>query len=186
MISFTKTNFEGVYILNSKKFEDSRGNFNRLYSMSEFEQIGIKDPIQQINHSYTKEKGTVRGMHFQHPPRTEVKILRCLKGRIFDVIIDIRRNSSTFLKKFQIELTSNSYTSLVIPKGFAHGFQTLEDNVDLIYFHTEYYSKEHESGLSYLDPMLSIEWPLTPQNLSERDLSFQYITPEYQGLEIEM
>ncbi|MDX1959905.1 MAG: dTDP-4-dehydrorhamnose 3,5-epimerase family protein [Leptospiraceae bacterium] len=186
MFSINKEFIDNVFTFKSNLIEDNRGWFNRLYCSEELNSIGIKDPIQQINHSYTKEKGTIRGMHFQEPPYSEVKILRCLKGSIFDVIIDLRKGSKTFLQSFKVKLSEDSYSSIVIPKGFAHGFQALEDNVEMIYFHTELYSKESEGGILYNDPFLNISWPLPVVNVSERDLSFKNITPEFKGLKIEM
>lgn len=164
---FTSTYIAGLYVVDQRVMADSRGSFSRMFCSKEFENIGLKKPIAQINHSITKSKGTVRGLHFQ--PQPEVKIVTCIKGKIFDVAVDIRVNSPTFLKWYSIELSEENKKSLYIPEGFAHGFQSLEDDCQLLYMHSEFYDPDKESAVNYLDPEISISWPLNIKHVSERD-----------------
>ena len=125
-----------------------------------------------MNHSFNNLKGTIRGMHFQKEPHQEKKLVRCIKGSVFDVIIDLRKESETFLKYISIELSEKNKTMILIPENFAHGFQTLEDNTELLYHHTEFYNKEFEDGLLYNDPQLKITWPLPVTVISEKDKGY--------------
>ncbi|MFX1590950.1 MAG: dTDP-4-dehydrorhamnose 3,5-epimerase family protein [Promethearchaeota archaeon] len=140
--------------------------------------------IVQINNSVTKLKGSVRGMHFQYPPKAEIKIIKCIKGKVFDVAVDIRKNSTTFLEWHGEVLTEDNFIMLYIPQGFAHGFQTLEDNTELLYLHTEFYSPEFEGGLLYNDPILNITWPLDVADISQRDMKHPLLTDEFKGVEV--
>jgi dTDP-4-dehydrorhamnose 3,5-epimerase len=122
-----------------------------------------------MNTTLSKERGTVRGLHFQRPPKEEIKIVRCISGSIWDVIVDIRKSSPTYGKWYAAELNDNNRTMMYVPKGFAHGFQTLADNVELLYLHSEFYSKKNEGGLLYADKTVNIDWPLPVSDISERD-----------------
>ena len=122
-----------------------------------------------MNTTLSKKQSTVRGLHFQRPPKAETKIVRCISGSIWDVIVDIRENSPTYGKWYGVELNDNNRTMMYVPKGFAHGFQTLVDNVELLYLHSEFYSKKHEGGLLYADKTVNIDWPLPVSGISERD-----------------
>jgi dTDP-4-dehydrorhamnose 3,5-epimerase len=135
-----------------------------------------------MNHSFTAEKGTVRGMHFQHPPHAEIKMVRCIAGAVFDVVVDLRKDAETFLQWYGVELSAENKQMIYIPEGFAHGFQTLTENVELIYHHTEFYTPEAEAGLLYNDVALNINWPLPITNLSERDTKHPIIQSNFKGI----
>lgn len=179
---FTETILKGSYEITLTPLGDSRGWFARTYCKKEFEQIGHQQEWVQMNHSYSSKKGTVRGMHFQHKPFAEIKMLRCIAGSVYDVIIDLRKDSSTFLKWFGTELSAQNKKMLYIPAGFAHGFQTLTDDVELIYHHTEYYMPSAEAGLRYNDELINIAWPLEVSQVSERDTSHPVIDSTFKGL----
>lgn len=181
---FEETTLKDSYIISLNPFADQRGWFTRTFCKKTFEQINHQGEWVQLNHSFTAAKGTIRGIHFQYQPSSEIKLVRCISGSILDVIVDIRKGSSTFLKHFSIELSAQNKKMLYIPKGFAHGFQTLEENCEIIYHHSEYYSKPYEGGLRYDDPMLGINWPLEPIDISEKDLNHQYVTPTFEGIEL--
>lgn len=174
----------GLKVISPTPIFDDRGLFQRLLCINEFSEFGFNEPIVNINHSTTKNKGTIRGLHFQHEPSAEIKIIKCIKGSIYDVVIDIRKNSSTFLQSFTIELNTTNNFMLLIPKGFAHGFQSLENDSEIIYFVTNYYSKEFEDSLNPFDPELKIEWPLKCTNISKKDNDAKFINKEFSGVEI--
>lgn len=169
---------EGAYAIHLPYIEDERGSFQRLYSNDQFSDICGKKAIANINSSRTIQKGTIRGLHFQHPPFTEVKIVKCLRGSVWDVVVDVRKNSPTFLQWESIKLSQNNHKMVFIPEGVAHGFQSLEDNCELLYLHTAVYSKESEDGLRFDDPVLNINWPLPIKVVSARDKSHELIIPE--------
>jgi dTDP-4-dehydrorhamnose 3,5-epimerase len=173
--TFIKTSLPGVWVAERKYFEDERGTFGRLFCKEEFQKIGFNKQIIQMNHSVTKIKGTVRGLHFQYKPFEEIKIITCLRGQVFDVAVDLRKKSETFLKWHGEILSEQNRKSLILPEGVAHGFQTLCDECELIYMHTNCYVKEAEGGLNVKDPKLLIEWPLQIKNLSEKDKNFKFI-----------
>jgi dTDP-4-dehydrorhamnose 3,5-epimerase len=180
---FEPTPIPGSFEIRLSPFADERGVFSRLYGEDEFKAAGIAhSPIVQINHSLNKEKGTVRGMHFQYPPYAEVKIIRCLRGRVYDVVVDLRENSPAFLKWHPVELSPERYNIIYIPEGCAHGFQTLEENSELIYFHTAFYNKEKEGGVCYNDPHLAIQWPLPPINVFGKDKSYPLLDDTFGGV----
>ncbi len=166
---FTSAPLQGSYIIDLSPFKDGRGWFARTYCKNEFKEIGHHTEWVQLNHSFTLNKATIRGMHYQLSPCEEIKMVRCIAGVIYDVIIDLRKDSVTYLKWFGIELSAENKKMLYIPKGFAHGFQTLADNCELIYHHSEFYTPSAEAGLYYNDPRLSISWPLPMTEISERD-----------------
>ena len=177
-----KTKLAGVYIIKREINTDRRGHFSNIFSKEFLSELGCVLPIQQINLSYTKSKSTIRGLHYQSNPYADMKTVTCIKGKIFDVIVDLRKNSKTFLNFIEIELSEYNNQSVLIPEGFAHGFQTLVNDCELIYSHTAKYCKKYENGLRYDDPSLNINWPLKPYNLSDRDLNFKYINENYEGL----
>ena len=170
-LKFTKLPLKGAYTIDMEKYGDDRGFFARYWCQNEFSKIGLDPNIVQINNSMSKNKGTLRGLHFQRPPRAETKIVRCIHGAVWDVVVDLRVDSSTFGNWFGTELTAENRTMMYVPKGFAHGFQTLVDNVELLYLHSEFYSKEDEGGLLYNDEDVAIDWPLPIPEISERDKS---------------
>jgi dTDP-4-dehydrorhamnose 3,5-epimerase len=149
--------------------------------MDELQDAGLRDPVVQINHTATGHRGTVRGMHFQRPPHAEDKFVSVVRGEVFDVAVDLRRNSPTFRQWHAEHLSADNGRSLLIPKGFAHGFQTLTDDCELIYLHTARYAPDAEGGLDPLDPMLAIEWPLTVTDLSARDRAHPPLSSNFDG-----
>lgn len=179
---FSETALKGSFIISLKPYSDERGWFARTYCKKEFAAIGHDKEWVQLNHSFTAAKGTIRGMHFQHPPFSEIKMVRCIAGAVLDVIVDIRKDSATFLQWFGIELSAANQEMIYIPEGFAHGFQTLENNSELIYHHTEFYQKGVEGGLLYNDPLLNIQWPLAIQNISARDTNHPLLNNNFKGI----
>lgn len=183
-MEFIPSYFDGLYTLQLKKLEDERGFFARTFCKDEFQQFGFNKEFVQFNHSMSMHKGTIRGMHFQNPPFCEAKLIRCVQGCVYDVAIDLRKNSTTFLQFFGIELSAENMFSVLIPPGFAHGFQTLEDNTALIYHHTEYYKPGAEAGLRFDDPALNINWKLPVSRISDKDKSYKLISENFKGIEI--
>ena len=177
-----KTPLAGLTVIDRRRLSDERGFLSRLFCEDELAAFGWHGPIRQINETGTVHKGTVRGMHFQRPPHAEIKLVTCTRGRILDVAVDIRANSPTFLEHFSVELSEENGRSLLIPKGFAHGFQALSDDIRLIYAHSEPYAAEAEGGLHPEDPALAIDWPLPVQRLSARDAAHPFLTPDYLGV----
>ncbi len=177
-----KTDFDGVFTIDTDVYHDDRGMFARWFCDKELESILDGQHIVNVNYSKTVNRGSIRGMHFQHPPDTETKIIRCIHGKILDVVVDIRKNSSTFLRHYSVELSENNMRMLYIPKGFAHGFQSLEDNSEVMYLVTNYYSPETESGLNPLDPKLKIKWPLPTADISKKDKERRFISDDYCGI----
>lgn len=180
---FTETPLKGAYIVETKPYTDDRGLFARTFCKNEFQQIGHTKEFVQFNHSVTTHKGSIRGMHYQLPPFSEIKLIRCIRGKVFDVIIDIRQGSPTFLKHFSIELSEENRLSLYIPEGFAHGFQTLEDNAQLIYHHTSFYQPGYEGGIRFSDPVVSINWPLQVTRISEKDSNYEFLN-NFNGIKL--
>lgn len=181
---FIRTPLEGVTLVERKPVGDERGYLARLFCAGEFASLGLKRPICQINHTLTRRAGTLRGMHFQFPPSAETKIVACLKGEVFDVALDLRRGSKTFLNWHGERLSASNGRSLLIPEGFAHGFQALTDDCELLYLHTAPYRREAEGALNCVDPGLAIRWPLPVGELSDRDRSHPFIDAGFAGIEL--
>jgi len=181
-VNVIETPLIDLKIVQSAAHHDSRGVFERLFCARELETLLGRRQVVQINHSKTNSAGAIRGLHFQRPPHAEVKMVRCLRGRIWDVAVDLRPTSPTFLKWYAAELSPESATMLAIPEGFAHGFQALEANSELLYLHTNFYNPSSEGGIRYDDPRLAITWPLTPQDLSVRDLSHPLLNEDFSGV----
>lgn len=181
-MKFIKTKLKDLYIIQSEPFEDDRGRFYRILCKNELKEIGHTKEIVQINHSLTTQKGTIRGMHFQYPPKAEIKFVKCINGKVFDVAIDLRKNSPTFLEWYGELLSAKNLKMMYIPEGFAHGFQTLEENSELLYFHTEFYSPKHEGGIRYNDPLIGINWPLEVSYLSEKDKNYKLLNESFEGI----
>lgn len=171
-------------LVQSVPHRDARGAFVRLFCAQELGPMLGHRQIAQINHSRTSHAGAVRGMHFQRPPHAEMKMVRCLRGRVWDVAVDLRGGSPTFLQWHAQELAQDDEKMLVIPEGFAHGFQALEPDSELLYLHTAFYHPPAESGLRYDDPRLAIAWPLPAQDLSPRDLSHPLLDADFTGVAI--
>ena len=170
-VNCTSSKLRGVSLINVSSHSDERGQFGRLFCFESLKGVGGFESVKQANHSLSLKQGTVRGLHFQRPPRAETKIVVCLTGAVFDVVLDLRRGSATFGGLMTTVLDANVGGGIVIPKGVAHGFQTLCNDTRLIYFHDADYAKALEGGVSPFDPELGIDWPLPVSTVSERDQS---------------
>jgi dTDP-4-dehydrorhamnose 3,5-epimerase len=168
-MKFIETPLQGAFVIELERRGDDRGWFARYFCEQEYAQHQLCSKIVQANNSFSKIKGTLRGMHYQLAPKAEDKIVRCLSGSLLDVIVDLRPNSKTFLQHFAIELSGENRTMLFVPKGFAHGFLTLTEDTEALYLVTEFYSPQHERGLRYNDPKLGIRWPFEPTVVSDKD-----------------
>jgi dTDP-4-dehydrorhamnose 3,5-epimerase len=173
-----RTDLADALVLERKPMLDSRGFLERLYCDDEFGAILNGRSIRQVNRTLTRSKGTLRGMHFQRAPHREMKLVHCLRGVVFDVAIDLRRESGTFGRWTAVELSGETHRTFVIPEGFAHGFQTLSDDCEMLYFHTAPYHRESEGGISPFEPQLQIAWPLQATEISDRDRSLPFIEDE--------
>lgn len=183
-ITIQSTPIADVHVVETLPMRDHRGSFARQFCARELNEILGERRIVQINQSRTAEAGTVRGLHYQYSPHAEMKMVRCLKGRVWDVAVDLRADSPTFLKWHAEELAPGSSRMMVIPEGCAHGFQTLETDTELLYLHTAFYKPEAEGGIRFDDPQLGIEWPLPVRGLSERDRHHPRITRAFTGITI--
>ena len=181
-MKFNKTNIEGLYTIDLNLFEDDRGWFGRTYCENAFKSIGFNERFVQMNHSFNAQKGTLRGMHFQKPPFGETKLIRCIAGKIFDVAVDLRKNSPTFLQWEGVELSAENKRMILIPKGFAHGFLTLEDKTELLYHHTEFYTPEADTGFNYNDSKANINWPIPIEKISVKDCILPNIEDSFDGV----
>ena len=179
-----ETSLQGLKVIQRHPRKDSRGQFTRAFCFEELSAAGWTTPVMQINQSITSEVGSVRGLHYQKPPKAEMKMVLCLRGRVWDVAVDLRASSRTFLSWHAEELSAENSRALLIPEGFAHGFQVLEKESELLYLHSEQYSPQHEDGLSPLDPRLSVSWPLAIGEMSERDRGFPFLTAKYKGVSL--
>ena len=166
-----KTNIEDVLIIEPEVFGDHRGWFTETYSKGKFKEFGIDIDFIQDNHSFSAQKGTLRGLHFQLNPKAQTKLVRCTKGKILDVAVDLREGSPTYKKWVAVELTEENKKQLLIPKGFAHGFLTLTDDVEVQYKVDEYYSPENDRSIRYDDPEIGVDWGIEAPILSEKDLN---------------
>ncbi len=181
---FYDTTLPGLKLVQRKPIEDARGFFARFYCADEFRAAGLDKPIAQINHTLTRSKGAVRGLHFQHPPHAETKLVNCLFGAVFDVAVDLRAGSPTFLRWHGEILSAENHRSLLISEGFAHGFQTLTEDCELVYLHTAPFHPEAEGALNVADPALAIQWPLAVSELSERDRAHPFIDTHFSGIRL--
>lgn len=168
-MKFTETPLRGAYVIDLDKIEDERGFFARYFCQREFSEQGLSTSFVQINNSLAVEKATLRGMHYQLQPMAETKLVRCLRGALWDCIIDLREDSPTFCEHFAVELTAENRTMLYVPKGFAHGFMTLTENTEALYLVDQFYAPELERGIRYDDPRFKIEWPLPVNVISDKD-----------------
>jgi dTDP-4-dehydrorhamnose 3,5-epimerase len=166
---FTETKLRGAFIIDLERREDPRGFFARMFCQNEFTDHGLKPVIAQANVGSNLKKGTIRGMHFQYPPAAETKYVRCTRGAILDIIVDLRPESETYLQHVAVELSADNQRGLYIPERFGHGYQTLEDSTDTTYMVGEFYTPGVEGGLMYNDPRLGLEWPLPVSVISEKD-----------------
>ncbi|HAF13528.1 MAG TPA: dTDP-4-dehydrorhamnose 3,5-epimerase [Blastocatellia bacterium] len=172
---FKETKLRGAYIIEPELIQDERGFFARTWSQEEFASRGLNSKLVQCNSSFNKQRGTLRGMHYQIPPHEEAKLVRCTAGAIYDVIVDLRVDSPTWLKWIGVELIASTPLMVYIPEGFAHGFQTLEDDTEVFYQVSEYYHPELARGVRWDDPAFSINWPLSISVISERDRSYPFL-----------
>lgn len=173
---------EGLKLIQRKRVADNRGYLERLFCSEEMSALISGKRIVQINHSLTIKRGAVRGLHFQYPPHAETKIVTCLRGEVFDVAVDVRHGSPTFMHWHSEILSAENGRSLLIPEGCAHGFQALTPDCELIYLHTAAYHPEAEGALNVEDPKLGISWPLQVEDISERDRSHPFVSTEYRGV----
>ena len=171
-MTFKETKLKGAYIIEIEPIEDERGFFARSFCRKEFEKHGLNTCIEQNNISFNKKKGTIRGMHYQSAPHEESKLVSCTKGSIYDVIIDIQPDSSTYCQWYAVELNSSDYKMIYIPEGFAHGFQSLEDNTLVSYQMSEFYHPECARGARWDDSAFLIQWPLSSPIISQNDMDY--------------
>ena len=183
-MKFTKTKIKDLYLIEPEPFLDDRGMFVRVFCREEFKEINHSKEIVNISHSSTKKKGSIRGMHFQYPPKAEIKIVKCINGSIFDVAIDLRKDSTTFLKYYGEILSADNMKMLYVPEGFAHGFQSLENNIEIIYYTTEFYSPQDEGIVRYDDSKIGIEWPLEITGISDKDKNNAFSSDNFKGIEV--
>ena len=181
-LSKIETAIKGAYILKKRKIIDNRGNFSRFFSTDEFSDIGIEFQVNTVNYSFTKKFGTFRGLHYQSPPHTEIKIVSCIQGKIIDFCLDIRKDSSSFLSHHSEILSEQNNKSLIIPHGCAHGFQTLTDNCKILYLHSSPYVAEAERGLNIYDKKINIDLPINISEISERDRNLNFINDDFSGV----
>ena len=174
-MQFTKTKLDGAYVIELERREDSRGFFARAFCQKEFAAHGLKPLIAQANVAYNFKKGTLRGMHFQFPPAAETKLVRCTRGAILDIIVDLRPESSTYLEHIAVELNEENGRALYVPERFAHGYQALRDSTETSYQVGEFYAPDCESGLMHDDPRLGLQWPLPVAVISDKDQKFKLL-----------
>jgi dTDP-4-dehydrorhamnose 3,5-epimerase len=180
-LKFTETIIKGCYLVDLTPFFDERGGFARTYCKKEFAEIGHSKEFVQFNQSYNTLKGTIRGMHYQKQPFGEIKLLRCIRGAVYDVVIDIRKDSATFLRHIGVELSETNRRMIYIPEGLAHGFQTLQDNCELVYHHSAYFNPQADAGLNFQDPAFKINWPLPVSLISDKDRNLPFIEKKFTG-----
>ena len=174
---FAETALAGAFVIDPEPWEDARGLFARTWCAREFEVRGLETRVAQCSTSFNKRKGTLRGLHYQVPPAAETKIVRCTRGSLYDVIVDLRPNSPTFLRHVGIVLTADNRKMLYVPTGFAHGFQTLEDETEILYQISEFWAPEHARGVRWDDPVFGISWPVDERTIIERDLRYPNVRP---------
>jgi dTDP-4-dehydrorhamnose 3,5-epimerase len=181
---FETTALAGLHAVRRTRLEDGRGFFDRLFCAAEFAGVGWTLPVAQINHSYTRQRGAVRGLHFQQAPHAEDKLVNCLRGEVFDVAVDLRQGSPTLLRWHGELLSASNGRALLIPRGFAHGFQALSADCELLYLHSSPYVPQAEGALNVRDPQLHIDWPLPITDLSARDASQPLLATGYSGIQV--
>jgi len=183
-LKITELPIAGLKLIERQLQEDNRGFLSRLFAIDDLASVGWNDSIAQVNHTFTRCQGTIRGMHYQDPPYSDAKVVNCIRGEVWDVAVDLRVGSPTFLQVHGQLLSQTNRYSMLIPKGFAHGFQAMVENCELIYFHTCEYKPTADKGLRYDDPMLKISWPCPVTLVSERDQSHPLLTRSFQGLDL--
>lgn len=176
---FTPTPLSGAYLIELEKKGDERGFFARAFCEQEFRQHNLVGHFCQVNNSLTAQKGTLRGMHYQLAPKAETKLVRCIRGALYDLILDLRQGSPTFGKSFGAELTAENRRMIYVPKGFGHGFITLADDTEAFYFVDEFYAPEYERGIRYDDPAFDLPWPIPPSVISDKDRNHRDFEPAW-------
>lgn len=179
---FTETLLDGIYVIDLDPRMDERGFLVRNFCRREFEKAYGDLNIAQINHTLTRKKGSIRGMHYQTPPHAEIKIVRCIRGSVYDVAVDLRKDSNTFLRHHGEILSAGNMKMLLIPHGCAHGLQTLEDDCEMLYLHSEFYAPESERGVRFDDPALDIRWPIEATEISRKDRGHPVIDKNFVGI----
>jgi dTDP-4-dehydrorhamnose 3,5-epimerase len=182
-MKFHKTPLDGAYTIELEKRGDDRGFFARFFCEKEFGATGLETHFPQINTSLSATKGTLRGMHYQLPPSSEVKVVRAVKGTLWDAIVDLRGGSPTYGKWFGAELSEDNRLMMYVPRGFSHGFITLTDNVEALYLVSAFYAPEAERGLRWNDPAIGIKWPIEPREISDKDSKWPDLDPKFHGVE---
>lgn len=177
-----ETPIPGLIVVERARLGDARGHLERIFCAEELAAAGWSGPVAQVNRTWTAARGTVRGMHFQRPPYAEIKLVQCLRGVVYDVAIDLRPDSPTRLRWHAVELSPDNRRALLVPRGFAHGFQALTSDVEMLYFHSAPYLAAAEGGIHPNDPAVGIEWPLEVVALSDRDATHPPLTAEFQGV----
>jgi dTDP-4-dehydrorhamnose 3,5-epimerase len=183
-LSITPTALAGLHVVQRAPLSDARGSFTRLFCAEELAPAGWRRPIAQINHTVTRARGTVRGLHYQRPPHAEMKLVGCLRGEVWDVAVDLRAGSPTYLQWHAERLSAENARALLIPEGFAHGFQTLTAEVELLYCHSAPYAADAEAGVHPLEPRLALPWPLAVAALSERDAGHAWLSNDFRGVSL--
>ena len=178
-MDFNETPLPGAYLIDLNRLGDDRGFFARVFCTREFSEAGLVTSFVQVNNSLSANRGTLRGMHYQLAPNAETKIVRCIRGALFDVIIDLRPDSPTYMQHFGVELSADNRLMLYVPKGFAHGFVTLQDDTEAFYFVDEFYAPDAERGIRWNDPTFQIDWPVAPREISEKDTQHRDFDPAY-------
>jgi dTDP-4-dehydrorhamnose 3,5-epimerase len=181
-VHFIPTKLAGAWIIELQPHTDDRGFFARTFCEEEFRARGLVERFVQCNISYNERKGTIRGLHYQIAPASEVKLVRCTVGALLDVIVDLRPTSLTYLQSYSVELAAGSRLAIYVPEGFAHGFQTLEDSTEVYYQMSEFYAPKLGRGLRYDDPKLDLNWPLSVSSISPQDLSWPFLSETVEGL----
>jgi dTDP-4-dehydrorhamnose 3,5-epimerase len=183
-MKFYPTPLEGAFLIELEKRGDDRGFFARFFCEKEFDDHGLQTRFLQVNNSLSAKRGTLRGLHYQLPPAGEVKLVRAIKGRLWDVIVDLRAGSPSFGKWFGAELNDENRLMMYVPRGFAHAFITLTDNVEALYMVSEFYAPDRERGVRWNDPAVGVEWPIQPTEISDKDKSWPDINAEFHGTEL--
>jgi len=181
---FHPTPLQGAYTVEIEKRGDERGFFARAFCEKEFGQAGLESRFVQINNSLSAKKGTLRGLHYQLPPKAEVKLIRCIRGALYDVILDLRPDSSSFGKSFGVELTAENRLMMYVPCGFAHGFMTLAGDTETFYLTSDFYAPEQERGIRHNDPRFALSWPFAPQEISAKDTQWPNFDPASHGVDL--
>jgi dTDP-4-dehydrorhamnose 3,5-epimerase len=183
-MKFHKTPLEGARLIELEKRGDDRGFFARYYCEGEFAANGLETHYVQINNSLSSKKGTLRGLHYQLPPADEVKLVRCVRGTLWDAIVDLRPDSQTFKKWFGAELSADNRLMMYVPRGFAHAILTLTDDTEAIYLVSAFYGPDHERGVRWNDPAIGIEWPIQPVEISAKDAKWPDLDPTFHGIQL--